>query len=634
MTQPQRAQLRDFVVEHFSREELITFCADYFRDFFEDYEGTNLSKSSLAGNLIEHCEHRELTDKLRANLQRVREKPYLTKFERVPMVEMKAQPRNPRQVFLSHAHEDVDFALRLAKDLRDAGLSVWMTPDSIQPGEQWASAIERGLDESKIFIVLLTPNSVKSRWVKKETLHALEHDDVFTIAPVLLKTCDVNQLSKFLTQTQYINFERDYGRGLEALCGTLGVQSAVMRAALQAAKAQRQHEVAEREQQRRLVAEQERQRLTVAERERQQREVAEVKQLHVENERLTQAAEERGHQKVAAAQHERLRQENERLKREAVQQSKPKPAPAASKDAPQISRRTLLLGAGGAVGVGAVVWVVGQLNTTPRAPAAPTPAPTYTAQPAATTAPLPAGLPAVFALTSPINMDFVLIPAGPFLMGSDKAKDSQASDDELPQHTVTLGNYYIGKFEVTNEQWAIFAQAINRSFSVPDNKAKHPVVNIDWHDAMAFCEWLSRESGRTVTLPSEAEWEKAARGTDGRIYPWGNDAPTKDLLNFNRTVSDTTPVGQYSPKGDSPFGCADMAGNVWEWTRSLENFKYPYVAGDGRENLQAGEDMRRVVRGGSWYNVDRLVRAAVRVRFVPTSRNVIRGLRVVLSAPV
>ena len=217
MTQPQRAQLRDFVVEHFSREELITFCADYFRDFFEDYEGTNLSKSSLAGNLIEHCEHRELTDKLRANLQRVREKPYLTKFERVPVVEMKAQPRNPRQVFLSHAHEDVDFALRLAKDLRDAGLSVWMTPDSVQPGEQWASAIERGLDESKMFIVLLTPNSVKSRWVKKETLHALEHDDVFTIAPVLLKTCDVNQLSKFLTQTQYINFERDYGRGLEAL---------------------------------------------------------------------------------------------------------------------------------------------------------------------------------------------------------------------------------------------------------------------------------------------------------------------------------------------------------------------------------------------------------------------------------
>ena len=631
MTQPQRAQLRDFVVEHFSREELITFCADYFRDFFEDYEGTNLSKSSLAGNLIEHCEHRELTDKLRANLQRVREKPYLTKFERVPVVEMKAQPRNPRQVFLSHAHEDVDFALRLAKDLREAGLSVWMTPDSIQPGEQWASAIERGLDESKMFIVLLTPNSVKSRWVKKETLHALEHDDVFTIAPVLLKTCDVNQLSKFLTQTQYINFERDYGRGLEALCGTLGVQSVAMRAALQAAKAQRQHEVAEREQQRRLVAEQERQRLTVAERERQQREVAEVKQLQVENERLTQAAEERGRQKVAAAQRERLRQENERLKREAAQQPKPKPAPAASKDAPQISRRALLLGAGGAAGVGAVAWVVGQLNTTPRAPAAPT----YTAQPAATTAPLPAGLPATFALTSPLNMDFVLIPAGPFLMGSDKAKDGQAYDNELPQHTVTLGNYYIGKYEVTNKQWATFAQTTKRSFSVPDNKAKHPVVNINWHDAIAFCEWLSRESGRTVTLPSEAEWEKAARGTDGRIYPWGNDAPTKDLLNFNGTVGDTTPVGQYSPKGDSPFGCADMAGNVWEWTRSLEDFKYPYVAGDGRENLQAGEDMRRVVRGGSWGDDQDGARAAFRSNLPSSFRGYFLGLRVVVgSAPV
>ena len=135
-------------------------------------------------------------------------------------------------------------------------------------------------------------------------------------------------------------------------------------------------------------------------------------------------------------------------------------------------------------------------------------------------------------------------------------------------------------------------------------------------------------------------WEKAARGVDGRIYPWGNDAPTKDLLNFNRNVGDTTPVGQYSPKGDSPYGVADMAGNAWEWTRSLwgkdvntPEFKYPYVAGDGREDLNAGEDVRRVVRGGAWFIVGDFVRAACRSRYYAPNVNL--GFRVgCVSAPV
>ena len=332
-----------------------------------------------------------------------------------------------------------------------------------------------------------------------------------------------------------------------------------------------------------------------------------------------------------------------------------------------VSRRAVLAGLGGAAGLGAVALIANRLNL-PGAPVVPTPtttvAPASTITPvsfvvdtpaitplaavitkiaaSAATPPLQAtGLKPTFALTSPLNMEFVLVPAGPFLMGSDKAKDSLAYDDELPQRSLTLGDYYIGKYEVTNEQWGAFAQATNRTFTLPNGKAKHPVVQVDWHDAIAFCEWLSRESGRKITLPSEAEWEKAARGADGRIYPWGNDAPTKDLLNFNSNVGDTTPVGQYSPQGDSPYGAADMAGNVWEWTRSLwgkdgssPEFKYPYVAGDGREDLKAADDVRRVVRGGSWYNNDGNVRAAIRVWGVPTYRHDNPGLRVVLSAPV
>ena len=273
-----------------------------------------------------------------------------------------------------------------------------------------------------------------------------------------------------------------------------------------------------------------------------------------------------------------------------------------------------------------------------------------------------------------VNLELVRVPAGPFLMGSDKTKDSQATNDELPQHSLTLGDYYIGKYEVTNTQFLAFVQATGHKTTAEkegsgfvwtgtgwkdtkgadwrhprgpdtniDQKAQHPVVQVSWHDAIAFCDWLSKVSGRKVTLPSEPEWEKAARGVDGRIYPWGNDAPTKDLLNFNRNVGDTTPVGQYSPKGDSPYGVADMAGNAWEWTRSLwgkdvntPEFKYPYVAGDGREDLNAGEDVRRVVRGGSWASSVDHVRCAVRLRYLPDfdiNDNV--GFRVVLvAAPV
>ena len=225
MAQPQRAQLREFVVEHFSREELMTFCADYFRDFYEDYEGTDLVKSTIADKLIEHCEHRELIGVLRANLQQVREKPFLSAFERVPIAEIKARPRNPRQVFLSHAHEDAEFARRLATDLQGAGLNVWMTPDSIRPGESWMSAIERGLGESGIFLVLLTPNSVRSQWVKKQAQWALQADQSNTVklVPILVKSCDIGQLSSFLTLTQNVNFEQDYANGFDALCQTLGV---------------------------------------------------------------------------------------------------------------------------------------------------------------------------------------------------------------------------------------------------------------------------------------------------------------------------------------------------------------------------------------------------------------------------
>jgi len=165
------------------------------------------------------------------------------------------------------------------------------------------------------------------------------------------------------------------------------------------------------------------------------------------------------------------------------------------------------------------------------------------------------------------------------------------------------------------------------------------VLCVSWYSAVAFCEWLSQETDKNFRLPTEAEWEKAARGTEGWIYPWGDERPTAELCNFDSNVNHTTPVGQYSPQGDSPYGCADMAGNVWEWTRSLlgkgrakPDFGYPYDPGDGREDLKAASEVRRVLRGGAFGSVARRVRCACRFRCHPYRRwHYVRGFRVVAS---
>jgi len=113
---------------------------------------------------------------------------------------------------------------------------------------------------------------------------------------------------------------------------------------------------------------------------------------------------------------------------------------------------------------------------------------------------------------------------------------------------------------------------------------------VTWTNALAFCRWLSDkvQSNKvqlSVDLPSEAEWEKAARGTDGRLYPWGDELPDINRCNFGMALNDTTRVGSYSPQGDSPYGCADMSGNLWEWTRSIL-VRYPYDLKDGREDMK------------------------------------------------
>jgi formylglycine-generating enzyme required for sulfatase activity len=147
------------------------------------------------------------------------------------------------------------------------------------------------------------------------------------------------------------------------------------------------------------------------------------------------------------------------------------------------------------------------------------------------------------------------------------------------------------------------------------DKGQYPVVMVTWDDAVAFCKWASQTSGRKVGLPTEAQWERAARGSDARLYPWGN-TPDPTRAGYENRAGGIMPVGKYSPGGDSPFGATDMAGNVRQWVSSLYK-PYPYKADDGREDTFDRDP--RVLRGGGFDDTRAHVRSAYRYHDWPKS---------------
>jgi formylglycine-generating enzyme required for sulfatase activity len=243
-------------------------------------------------------------------------------------------------------------------------------------------------------------------------------------------------------------------------------------------------------------------------------------------------------------------------------------------------------------------------------------------------------LPRVLPPGEPFEPEMVLIPAGEFLMGSDPQVDKYAYDDEQPQHPLTLSDYYLARTPVTNAQYLAFVQAAGhsapkhwQSAKPPRDKENHPVVYVSWNDVLAYCRWLAQATGKPYSLPSEAEWEKGARGAEGWIYPWGNEWDQSLCNSSEGGKGEPTPVGAY-PNGASPYGLLDMAGNVWEWTRSLKK-SYPYTLDDGREDLEASG--ARVLRGGAFANSEGGVRCAYRNTDYPGSWHGARGFRVVVA---
>lgn len=591
MAEPHPADIRGYLTAAYNDEELTTLCSDYFRDVYENF-AAGMTKGQKIQLLLDRCQRRGTLPDLLAALERDRPGQYRRRFG-APAAEARPMPsipvRDPRQVFVSHAHEDAGLAHRLAADLQANGWRAWLAPDSIRPGEKWVEAIERGLEESGAFVVLLTPAAVGSRWVKTETDLAieLEHRDVLQFIPVEVEACRVPLV---WNTYQRISFIGKYEDGLTSLLKAL--QRPLAHPPPEAGKFLR------------------------------------VNLLH--SDPATHAA-------------------TARTQAAALRANLLHPDPATRAEA---ARALARLGAADAETVAALLRL-------------------YPDDPA--DAARHAALEALLALGRHADVGMVLVPAGEFLMGSAD-DDREAEKDERPQQRVYLPAYALDRTPVTNAQYRRFIAAggygnpaywkeaaaagrwkdgayldyyqDNKPQTEPRlwkdsrfNGDQQPVVGISWYEALAYARWAGKR------LPTEAEWEKAASWAEGQggggargqgrklRYPWGDEWDAKRCNTKEAGPGRTTPVGAYSPAlhpelvegGDSPYGAADMAGNVFEWCSSAYR-GYPYDPNDGREELGGG-DVGRVLRGGSWYTDRKWVRCAFRHWLGPWLRLSLRGVR-------
>lgn len=634
-----RSKTRKFLFDYFNDNELTNLCFDYF-PLVENNFTLGMGKDQKIRELIVYCENRGKTADLLAAVERERPDLYAEELkvdqERpLPKPVSTRSERKPNQIFLSHSSEDAEIASQLATMLRQNGWKIWMAPDSIFPGEKWAEAINRGLEESGIFLLLMTEAVLRSRWVKSETNFAIEmeHRGEMRFIPLAHDNVEYPPLWRGY---QWIPFSTLSQANLDVLLATLAGQKIVSPAA---------ETIVQNE----LIKDQPPVQEPVTNRVNSDQPKFIEKTFYglpvwswgislivilaigawqifgfwgegsiptVQN-RLSSdffcgnvavAVDDADGDGLSAAEESIADTDPENGDTDGDQLCDGYEINFSGTNPNEIDSN------GNGVNDFDTVFPDGIKSLNPTAPAI-------------------------------VNgHEWIEISAGSFLMGAND-EDQLASNDEKPQHSLSLDTFWMSQYETTNGQYKLFVDAGNAQHAptpncnvwgsdgtFPERLEDHPIVCVTWYDAIAYVEWLANETGDDIRLPSEAEWEKAARGEYGLIYPW-DDAFDGTRINCNfegcpqSGFNGTLPVGSF-PDGASPYEVEDMAGNVWEWTRSYYT-PYPYVATDGRENASLGEGFNWVLRGGSFLNTEENFRGSHRTGVEPGAQIHDFGFRVV-----
>lgn len=495
------------------------------------------------------------------------------------------ETKRPLKVFLCHASADKPKVRELYRYLRRRGVKPWLDEVDLVGGQDWQVEIPKALATSDAIIICLTKNSVdKEGYIQKEIRYALDkalelpEGRIFLI-PVRYEECEV---PFSLRRYQWVDLfdEAGYNRMMRAL-------------KFRAAQLERA--------------------------------TVELPQRDIEVEKLAlaEAAREKQESEIVekAAPEKAEKGEREKTEHQAAQVAVLKETLSKSFDKLRLAALKAMpfLWISGIIGIILALlwissWAMPQLLTfVPTAKASVTPRPistitvssstvafTKTVESTATPTKLIAPSPTLSPTEIPDakGVQMVLVPAGEFKMGNN-----EGSNDEKPVHTVVLDAFYIDKYEVTN---TLYKECVDVGACIPPNPSAayndspytdHPVIGVDWYQAKTYCEW------REARLPTEAEWEKAARGTDGRTYPWGNNISC-NFANYFGCGNDTNVVGSYE-KGKSPYGIYDMAGNVWEWVADWYDANYYATLAENAINPQGpASGQFHVKRGGAWTNED------------------------------
>jgi formylglycine-generating enzyme required for sulfatase activity len=439
--------------------------------------------------------------------------------------------------FISYSRVNSAFVVRLAKDLKNAGFDVWLDQLDIPKGARWDDEIEAAVERSSTFMIVLAPESIESQNVKDELSYAI--DTGKHILPVVIRPCKIPlRLRRF----QYVDFtDKPYKDSLSDIKHLLSNTQRIPRAPVE-------KPIYEKEDQVPLVT-------------------------------------------------------GPLIPRELP--AKPEPFKEFQPEGENRLRKFALPIVLGLVAMATIAVISVYANTSRRNSEAPAesflPTSTPTEEILPTEGPTTTPVPPPVQITDPRGaVPMRLVSGGEFMMGSAAGLPNASLEQ-----TISIDSFYIDTYEVTNVMYRTCVEAGACQFPKRVNSVtrvayytrpefdNYPVVYVDWYMANSFCAW------RGARLPTEAEWEKAARGTEGRTYPWGEEISSTEA-NYAGAQNDTASVFDFA-NGMSPYGVHNMAGNVAEWTNSLF-VGYPYSAMDGREDPNVTGD--RVIRGGSWVKAD------------------------------